>query len=375
LNYCYKFHLLTLFDPTAGNYTVEEDTDTVPSGAEMITNDERAIVTPTHVLVWTDTMSDKRVTVLALIPSGTRSKDIEAYIECAADNGHGVLVLKIKTIDEWMDPNLLLLGDDAEHEPFYSDTHALITAFRESVKEWKTSASTAETFSYHRIMLPFPVEQQFCDVDVPCSHKVVVYPTADGTDLFYVVAHTRAVRDNFHRQKMMERRISSPHRPHQASTQHHESPTPSMDTTGNNTDEMQDLRNMIGQLAFQQRQQAQQQQEQMQQMFAAFNHQQQQAQQHVAQQHAAQQHAAQQQQAQQHTAQQHAAQQLVAQQHAAQQAQRPQQAPRTPPAAFPAAAAISPPVAQLQQVVPQKRSGRTISTPTSKGPPKAPKGS
>ena len=286
---------------------MEEDTVTpvvVPSGAEMITNDERAVVTPTHVLVWTDTMSDKRVTVLALIPSGTRSKDIEAYIECAADNGHGLLVLKIKTIDEWMDPNLLLLGDclDEENEPFYSHTHALITAFCESVKGWKTSASTAETFSYHRIVLPFPVEQQFCDVDVPCSHHVVIYPTADGTDLFFVVAHMRAVRDNFHRQMMRERRISSPHHP--ASTQHHESPTPSMDT-GNNMDEMQELRDMIGQLAFQQRQQAQEQQQQMQQMFAAFNHQQQQAQQHAAQQHAAQQHAAQQ-----HAAQQHAAQQV-----------------------------------------------------------------
>ena len=103
----------------------------------------------------------------------------------------------------------------------------------------------------------------------------------------------------------------------------------------------------------------------LQQMFAAFNHQQQQAQQQAAQQQAAQQHAAQQ----------HAAQQLVAQQQAAQQAQGQQQVPRTPPAASPAAAAISPPVAQLQQVVPQKRSGHTISTPTSKGPPKAPKGS
>jgi hypothetical protein len=53
--------------------------------------------------------------------------------------------------------------------------------------------------------------------------------------------------------------------------------------------------------------------------------------------------------------------------------------PRTPPAASAAAAAISPPVAQLQQVatstLPKKRSGRTITTPTSKGPPKAPKGS
>ena len=72
----------------------------MPSGTEMIANDERAIVTPTHVLVWTDTRSEKWVTVLALIPSGTWSKDIEAYIECAADNGHGILVLKIKTINE-----------------------------------------------------------------------------------------------------------------------------------------------------------------------------------------------------------------------------------------------------------------------------------
>ena len=131
------------------------------------------------------------MTVLALIPSGIRSKDIEAYIECAAGNDHGVLVLKIKTVNEWMSPNLLLQGDrlDDEGEPFYSKTHALITAFRESVKEWKTSTSMAETFSYNRIMLPFPVEQQFCDVDVPCSHHVMIFPTADGTDLFFVVAH------------------------------------------------------------------------------------------------------------------------------------------------------------------------------------------
>jgi hypothetical protein len=53
--------------------------------------------------------------------------------------------------------------------------------------------------------------------------------------------------------------------------------------------------------------------------------------------------------------------------------------PRTPPAASAAAAAVSPPVAQVQQVATgtllKKRAGRTISTPTSKGPPKAPKGS
>ena len=168
----------------------EENTVTpIPSGAEMIANDECAIVTPTPVLIWTDTRSDKWVTVLALIPSGTRSKDIKVYIECAADNGHGVLVLKIKTIDEWMDPNLILLGDSLdENEPFCSYTHALITAFCESVREWKTS-TIAEMFSYHHIMLPFPMEQQFCDMDVPCSHKVVIYPTADGTDLFFVIAH------------------------------------------------------------------------------------------------------------------------------------------------------------------------------------------
>lgn len=176
---------------------MEEDTVTpivVPSGAEMITNDECAVVTPTHVLIWTDTMSDKWVMVLALIPSGTQSKDIEAYIECVADNGHGLLVLQIKTINEWMDPNLLLLGDclDEENEPFYSHTHALITTFRELVKGWKTSATMAETFSYHCIVRLFPIEQQFCDVDVPCSHHIVIYPTADGTDLFFVVAHMQA---------------------------------------------------------------------------------------------------------------------------------------------------------------------------------------
>jgi hypothetical protein len=114
----------------------------LPSGAELIVNEERAIVNNVHVLVWTDKMFDKRVTVLAMIPSGTRSKNVEAYIESAADQGYGTLVLKIKTIDEWMDPNLLLICDRVHEDvPFYDDTHGLITAFRESVKASKAGAS------------------------------------------------------------------------------------------------------------------------------------------------------------------------------------------------------------------------------------------
>jgi hypothetical protein len=100
----------------------------MPSGAELVANDQRTIVNNAHVLVWTDTKNDRRVMVVAEIPSGVRSKHVEAYIESTANCGE--LVLKIKTCNEWMDPNLLLTGDRVEENvPFYDESHGLITAF------------------------------------------------------------------------------------------------------------------------------------------------------------------------------------------------------------------------------------------------------
>jgi hypothetical protein len=300
-------------------------------------------------------MFDKRVTVLAMIPSGTRSKNVEAYIESAANQGYITLVLKIKTIDEWMDPNLLLICDRVHEDvPFYDDTHGLITAFRESVKASKAGASTADIFAYHRIALPFPVEQQFCDFEVPCSHHVVIYPTGDGTDVFFVVAHMRAIRDNYNRQPLKEKRIASPPPPFasSATSSHRQQRYESMeedsssDSGTNEREEIQGIRRMMAQMRVEHQRQ--------QELFTAFMQQQQQ------QHHASSQH-------QQHS------------QQGQQQATPVAAVPRTPPAASAAAAAISPPVAQFQQVatgtLQKKRAGRTITTPTSKGPPKAPKGS
>lgn len=179
---------------------------------ELTPNDEYLLDVPHHLIEWKDKQQNKRLTLIVYLPSGVKKGDVAPRIVA----GGTQVVMEMDWPAPMMDVRLPMYAGTQSRKPYYANGHVKVSNFNESVKHLKNHDADRTITSVFRKELSHPVEEQFCDFDVPDSLYSVTFQVkppmeedgvtpmkgSDGRDLspqdcVAVVLEMMCVRSNY----------------------------------------------------------------------------------------------------------------------------------------------------------------------------------
>jgi hypothetical protein len=156
-----------------------------PSGEEVIINDEIVINNLHHILTWKSQSDKDMVTVIAKLPAGITSNQVQAYIH---DNRQ--FVMKFTEFEEFAMMAFLINCDTGPNgEMFHQPSSNICMAMLDSCMEMRGHVSTDPVISYQCINIPFLVQDTFAKTDVPIGARIAKVSLQNGESIRVFIAH------------------------------------------------------------------------------------------------------------------------------------------------------------------------------------------
>ena len=162
---------------------------------ELTENDENPLELPHHLLTWQNDELNNHLTLLVYLPQGTTAGQLNPRIDSGGESVSVEFVWPVSMLTEMVP---MFIGS-TNNKKVYDKGHVKITSFRKSVQQFRCFDSARPVKSVFRKELPFPVEEQFTDQEVPHPVSLARVLLSSGGVAPCLILEMMGLRSNYKR--------------------------------------------------------------------------------------------------------------------------------------------------------------------------------